>query len=339
MSDKPVNFAVLGYGHIGRRHASLVKQNPGAQLVAISDTDTTVKEEAEKSAPFYASLEEMLEAHPEIEVVNIATPNGLHPQHAIAALKKGKHVVIEKPMALTRADAEEVIYTALHHSRQVFVVMQNRYSPPSQWLREMVQSGRLGRINMVQVNCYWNRDERYYTGKTWHGSRELDGGVLFTQFSHFVDVMYWLFGDIKSIRSRISNFSHQGLTEIEDSGTVSFEFVNGGTGVFNFSTSCWDQNFESSITVLAENGTLKVGGQYMDKVEYCHVKDYRMPDLPPSNPPNDYGGYKGSAANHAHVISNIVDVLKGRGNITTNALEGMKVVEIIERMYRSSKSL
>jgi predicted dehydrogenase len=202
-----------------------------------------------------------------------------------------------------------------------------------------VESDVLGKINMVQINCYWNRDERYYKKDTWHGSRKLDGGVLYTQFSHFIDVMYWLFGDITHIRSRIKNFNHQELTEIEDSGTVSFDFVNGGTGVLNFSTSCWNKNFESSITVLAENGTLKVGGQYMDEVEYCHIKDYELPKLEASNPPNDYGNYKGSAANHAYVIRNIIEVLKGEASITTNALEGMKVVEIIDRIYRSSKSL
>lgn len=339
MIKSPIKFAVVGYGHIGRRHADLISDNPDAELVALCDTKVSAEAAGVSTIPYYSNMEEMLEAQPEIDVVNIATPNGCHAQQAITALKSGKHVVIEKPMALSKADAEEIIFTALQRSRQVFVVMQNRYSPPSRWLKNLVESDVLGKINMVQINCYWNRDERYYKKDTWHGSRKLDGGVLYTQFSHFIDVMYWLFGDITHIRSRIKNFNHQELTEIEDSGTVSFDFVNGGTGVLNFSTSCWNKNFESSITVLAENGTLKVGGQYMDEVEYCHIKDYELPKLEASNPPNDYGNYKGSAANHAYVIRNIIEVLKGEASITTNALEGMKVVEIIDRIYQSSKSL
>jgi predicted dehydrogenase len=186
---------------------------------------------------------------------------------------------------------------------------------------------------MVQLNCFWNRDDRYYKSDSWHGKKDLDGGTLFTQFSHFIDIMYWLFGDIENIVSRITDHNHQHLTEFEDSGVVTFDFVNGGTGTLNFSTSVWDKNLESSMTIIAEKGSIKICGQYMDKVEYCHVKDYIMPELKPTNPGNDYGAYKGSAQNHHYVIDNVVDVLKGRATITTNALEGLKVVDIIERIY------
>jgi UDP-N-acetyl-2-amino-2-deoxyglucuronate dehydrogenase len=224
----------------------------------------------------------------------------------------------------------------LNVHRHVFAVMQNRYSPPSVWIKEMVDSGKLGKIYLVQLNCYWNRDDRYYKQDSWHGKKDLDGGTLFTQFSHFIDIMYWLFGDIENINARLSDFNHQQLTEFEDSGVVTFDFVNGGMGCLNFSTSVWDKNLESSMTIIAENGSVKIGGQYMDKVEYCHVKNYSMPNLEPTNPGNDYGAYKGSAQNHHYVIDNVVDVLKGRASITTNALEGLKVVEMIERIYNSS---
>ena len=186
---------------------------------------------------------------------------------------------------------------------------------------------------MVQVNCYWNRDERYYTKKNWHGTKDLDGGTLFTQFSHFIDILFWLFGDIENIKTNIKTFNHSNLTEFEDSGNVLFDFVSGGSGAFNFSTSVWDSNLESSMTIIAENGTIKVGGQYMNKVEYCHVKNYTMPELALSNPPNDYGSYKGSAANHHFIFENVLEVLNNTKPITTNALEGLKVVEIIERIY------
>ena len=192
----------------------------------------------------------------------------------------------------------------------------------------------LGEIFMVQLNCFWNRDERYYKKGNWHGTADLDGGTLFTQFSHFIDVMYWLFGDIKNIRGNFKDFSHKELTDFEDSGVVTFDFVNGGMGSLNYSTSIFDANFESSITIVGSKGTVKVAGQYMNEVVYCHIKDYEMPELAPSNPPNDYGAYKGSAQNHHYVIQNVVDKITENGSISTNALEGMKVVDIIERIYK-----
>ncbi|MBU2045884.1 MAG: Gfo/Idh/MocA family oxidoreductase, partial [Bacteroidetes bacterium] len=260
---------------------------------------------------------------------------GFHAEHSLKALDQRKHIVVEKPMALNKSDAEKVIFKALHVHKYLFAVMQNRYSPPSVWIKEMIESGKLGKIFMVQLNCYWNRDNRYYKPDSWHGKKDLDGGTLFTQFSHFIDIMYWLFGDIDNITSRINDFNHKELTDFEDSGFINFDFVNGGAGAINFSTSVWDRNLESSMTIIAEHGAIKIGGQYMDKVETCHVKDYDMPDLAPTNPGNDYGAYKGSAQNHNYVIENVIDVLKGRAAITTNALEGLKVVDIIERIYSS----
>ena len=337
MSKTTLKFAVIGCGHIGKRHAEMIKRNPEAELVALCDVLPAEKLNLDAfEVPVYTTLKSMLAKHPEIEVVNIATPNGFHCEHALQALDAGKHVVIEKPMALTKADAEKVIFKALQVHRQVFAVMQNRYSPPSIWIKDMVESNRLGKIFMVQLNCYWNRDNRYYKVGSWHGNKELDGGTLFTQFSHFIDILYWLFGDIHNIKSRFHDFNHADMTDFEDSGIVTFDFQNGGSGVLNFSTSVWDKNLESSMTIIAEKGAVKIGGQYMDKVEHCHVQDYEMPELAPTNPGNDYGAYKGSAQNHNYVIQNVLDVIHNRATITTNALEGLKVVEIIERVYKYS---
>lgn len=333
MKDK-IKFAVLGCGHIGKRHAAMILNNHECELVALSD----VKEKKllgieEFNVPFYSSLNELLESNIEFDVLSIATPNGFHEANALEGLKSGHHVVVEKPMALSKNGCEKIIYEALHQHKNVFCVMQNRYSPPSVWLQEIICNNVLGKIYMVQINCYWNRDEKYYTKQNWHGTKDLDGGTLFTQFSHFVDIMFWLFGDITNIKARFGDFNHADLTDFEDSGFVNFDFVNGGIGSLNYSTSVWNKNLESSITIIAENGTVKVGGQYMNEVEICNIKDYKMPDLPPSNPPNDYGLYKGSAANHHYIFENVIDVLKGRAPITTNALEGLKVVEIIEKIY------
>jgi predicted dehydrogenase len=330
-----IKFAVVGQGHIGRRHAEMIRRNPECQLLAVCDVlNPSLLQLKDLNEPFFQHMDEMLSAHPEIVVVSICTPNGLHGSQSIFALEKGKHVVVEKPMALTKADCEQVIYKALQMHKQVFCVMQNRYSPPSMWLREIVSEQIIGEVYMVQLNCYWNRDERYYKAGGWKGTADLDGGTLFTQFSHFIDIMYWLFGDITDIQGRFNDFNHAETTAFEDSGMVNFRFVNGGMGCINYSTSVWDKNLESSITIVGSKGSVKVGGQYMDKVEYCHIKDYTMPELAPTNPANDYGAYKGSANNHHYIFENVVETLKGKNTITTNALEGLKVVDIIERIYR-----
>ena len=329
-----VKFAVLGYGNIGKRHVDIISRNPETELVAICDIKyDEYKGSMNGKIPFFNSLESLLASGPEFDVLSIATPNGLHADHAMAAIKAKKHVVIEKPMALRKADCEEIIFKALQANKHVFCIMQNRYSPPANWIKALIESEKLGNIYMAQVNCYWNRDERYYKNSDWKGSIELDGGTLFTQFSHFIDMMYWLFGDISDIQGIFRNFNHQHFTEFEDSGIVSFRFLNNGIGCINFSTAVWDKNMESSITIIAENGTVKISGQYMNEVEYCHVKDYVLPELAPTNPPNDYGFYTGSASNHEYVFENVVDVLKGRTFIKTNALEGYKVVNIIEQIY------
>lgn len=335
MSDsKKIKFAVIGCGHIGKRHAEMVNRNPEAELVALIDVKDAKDLSIEQyEVPFFTTLDEFFDSGIDVDVINIASPNGFHAEQAMRCLEARKHIVVEKPMALNRQDAEKVIFKALNVHRHVFAVMQNRYSPPSEWIKNLVESGKLGNIYMVQLNCYWNRDERYYKPESWHGKKDLDGGTLFTQFSHFIDILYWLFGDITNIQAKFADHNHKDLTDFEDSGFVNFDFVNGGMGSLNYSTSIWNKNLESSMTIIAENGSVKIGGQYMNEVEYCHIKDYEMPELAPTNPGNDYGAYKGSAANHHYVIENVVDVLKGRSAITTNALEGLKVVDIIERIY------
>ncbi|MCB0397531.1 MAG: Gfo/Idh/MocA family oxidoreductase [Flavobacteriales bacterium] len=339
MSNKrSIPFGVVGCGHIGKRHAEMIRQNPSAELVAWCDVRSP--EEAgipkDSKVPFYNSMEEMLEKHPEIEVVNICTPNGLHAAQATYALKNNRHVVCEKPMGLSAANCERVISLALEKSKQVFCVMQNRYSPPSVWIKDVIDRKLLGEIYMVQLNCFWNRDERYYRpgGKQgWKGRQDLDGGTLYTQFSHFIDIMYWLFGDITDIHGSFADFTHPDSTDFEDSGIVQFRFHEGGMGTLQYSTAVWDSNFESSLTIIGSQGTVKIGGQYMGEVTHCHIKDYEMPELDAPLPPNDYGSYKGSAANHHFVIENVVDTLNGLTSVTTNAMEGMKVVDIIERIY------
>lgn len=333
--NQKVKFAVLGAGHIGKRHAEMIRRDPESELVAMVDIRSA--EECDATAfgvPFFNTVEELMGSGIDFDVLNVCTPNGLHAEQALFGLENKKHVVVEKPMGLTKDQCEKVIFKSLQQSKQVFCVMQNRYSPPSEWIKDLIENNVLGDIFMVQLNCYWNRDDRYYKKGGWKGTRDLDGGTLFTQFSHFIDIMYWLFGDIDNIQGKFADFTHADTTDFEDSGFVSFDFVNGGMGCINYSTAVADKNLESSMTIVGRNGSVKIGGQYMNEVEVCNVTGYEMPELAPTNPGNDYGAYKGSAANHHYVITNVIDTLKGRTSATTNALEGLKVVEIIERIYK-----
>ena len=332
---KKILFGVIGVGHIGKRHLEMIRRNSHAELVCFCDIkdfeELGIEEDAK--AMFYRDASQMLKAHPELDVVCVATPNGLHSMHALAALEAQNHVLIEKPMALTKSDCEQIIHKSFQVSRQVFCVMQNRYSPQVKWIKQVVEEKLLGEIFMVQINCYWNRDDRYYKKGSWKGTQDMDGGTLFTQFSHFIDIMYWLFGDITHIQAKFFDFAHQHSTDFEDSGIVNFAFVNGGLGSINYSTAVWGGNFESSMTIIGEKGTAKIGGQYMNEVVYCNIENYTMPALPEANPANDYGHYKGSANNHPYVFENVIETIKGNSHISTNALEGLKVVEIIEKIY------
>jgi predicted dehydrogenase len=326
----PIRFAIVGLGHIGKRHAYMVQQHPEAELVAVIDP---INPQFDPSIPYFERLDDYFLNGPTADVLTLATPNGLHVAQAQQALAHGLHVVVEKPIGLRSREVELLLQQAQTAGKQLFPVMQNRYSPPSQWIKGVMQAGLLGEIYLVQLHCFWNRDQRYYLPKGWHGSAQLDGGTLFTQFSHFIDIMYWLFGDIQNIQGKFADFNHKDYTDFEDSGFVSFDFINGGMGSLNYSTSVANQNLESSMTIIGQNGSVKIGGQYMNEVEVCNITGYEMPELAPTNPGNDYGPYKGSAANHNYVISNVIDTLNGRTAPTTNALEGMKVVDIIERIY------
>ena len=186
---------------------------------------------------------------------------------------------------------------------------------------------------MVQISCYWNRNDNYYTKNSWRGTKKLDGGTLYTQFSHYLDIMYWLFGNITNIKSKFADFNHAALTEFEDSGIVTFDFISGGIGSFNFSTSVWNENLESSLTLIAENGSVKIGGQYMNVIEKCIIKDYSQPELPETNDANDYGSFKGSAQNHHFLYKNIIDVLHSNAKIQITSKESTQVIEMIENIY------
>lgn len=332
--EQKVKIAILGYGHIGRKHAEMVFQNQDYQLVALIDPKFKYENlDQNISVDHFTSLQDFLQSEFSVDLIAICTPNGLHYEQTKLIIEKGIHAIIEKPITLNVEEAQELEQLAVKNKVHLFPVMQNRFSPPALWLKSLMESKVLGKIFMVQISCFWNRNDQYYTKESWRGTKALDGGTLYTQFSHYLDIMYWLFGDITNIKSKFADFNHAELTEFEDSGIITFDFNSGGMGSFTFSTAVWNENLESSLTIIAENGSVKVGGQYMNHVEKCVIKDYNAPELPETNLANDYGSFKGSAQNHQHLYKNVIDFLKEGKEIHTTTDDSVQVLKIIERIY------
>jgi len=333
-------FVVVGLGHIGRRHALLLSELEDAQLVAVVDHEASrfsgISELSGLS--LFNEFDDLLLSDIEAEVAVIATPNGTHLSLAEKCLRKGWHVLIEKPMGLSASACRELLKLAQDLNRQVFVVKQNRFSPPVAWLKEFVQEGKLGEILTVEINCFWNRDSRYYDQvgtASWRGTNSLDGGVLFTQFSHFVDILYWIFGPVEVRHAFMDNLAHKDITQFPDTGVVSFTLENGAIGSLHFTTAIWDKNMESVFTVVGRKGTVRIGGQYMDQISYFHVQGEEQPVLEASAPPNDYGGYQGSAGNHYYVLKSVIQYLQtGNDKGIISGEDGMQVVELIEQIHK-----
>jgi UDP-N-acetyl-2-amino-2-deoxyglucuronate dehydrogenase len=331
-----MKFGIVGMGNIGKRHAEHIIQHPEAELVAYCD----LKESSEvflRETSFYQSLEEMF-AHEKLDILNICTPNYLHCEHTIKSLQAGCHVVCEKPMSLSTKESESMIKVAEQCKRTIFVVKQNRYNEPVQQVKKLLSNQSLGKILFVQVNCFWNRNEAYYLESNWRGKKLLDGGCLFTQFSHFVDILYYLFGKVEVNAGCVKNFQHP-YTEIEDTGSFVMHTENDALVNFNFSTCAFEKNMEGAITILAEKGTVKIGGQYLNTIEYQNIQDISLPPIQIQAKSNDYGKYQGSMSNHDKVIDNVIKTLQGKDVIMTNAEEGKDVVAIIEAMYTSVQSM
>lgn len=329
---KQIGAGIIGMGRIGNRHAEEIIRHPGLNLIGFFDIDPKAKRPKTYAFP---SISDFLNER-DLVVVHVCTPNGTHFSIAKQCLSAGKSVVIEKPVTLLHSEAEELEILAKNQGLHIFCVMQNRYSPVSVWLKEVIDNQYLGKLFSVHVDCAWNRDDRYYSGDSWHGSLDLDGGPLYTQFSHFVDMLYWLFGDLTIQDARFFNHNHPN-TEFEDSGSFQFETKAVKQGSFHYTTSVWDKNFKSSIQLIGEKGSIEISGQYMNEVRYCHIENYEMPTLSPAPPPNLYKGYEGSASNHVHVIHNVWETLNEKSQPNTPIHEGKMVTKAIENVYLRRK--
>jgi predicted dehydrogenase len=331
-----VGFAIIGCGRIGSRHAQHAATY--GRLIAVCDIDFHKAEHlaAEyESATAYSQISELL-SNKNIDVIAICTPNGLHAQHSIMALNAGFHVLCEKPMAISVFDCGEMIKTAERNNKRLFAVKQNRFNPPIASVKQAIDAGVFGKIYSVQLSCFWNRNFDYYKD-SWKGTLDLDGGTLFTQFSHFIDLLYWMIGDVRKVYALTSNFAHQGIIEFEDTGVIALEFYSGALGTINYTVNSYNKNMEGSLTIFAEKGTVKIGGQYLNELEYQNIENFRFENLPEGNSANNYGNYQGSMSNHDLVYENLVDVLRNNAAISTSAFEGLKTVELIDKIYTSAK--
>ena len=230
--------------------------------------------------------------------------------------------------------AGKLINTPERYNRRLFAIKQNRFNPPVAAVKNAIDEGRLGKIYSVQLSCFWNRNPQYYEN-SWKGTKDLDGGTLYTQFFHFIDLLYCLIGDVKSAKAFIENYDHKGVIEFEDTGAVILEFYNGAIGTVNYTVNSYGKNMEGSLTIFGEKGTVKIGGQYLNEMEYQNIEGYKIDNLPEGNKANSYGTYQGSMSNHDHVYKNLIDVLSNNASISTSAFEGLKTVEIIDKVYSS----
>ena len=325
-----LRFAIIGCGRIAKRHAE--------QIIKLGNLEAVCDTNMEKCNSFalkyntkpYYTIEDLLKNEKDLSVISICTPNGLHAEHSILSLQAGINVLCEKPLSIAVTDGELMIKTAFDANKKLFVVKQNRYNPPIVFLKKLIEENKLGKILSFQINCFWNRPKEYYTD--WKGTKDLDGGTLFTQFSHFIDLLHWMLGDVAEVKLILKNYLHASI-EIEDSGVVLFEMKNNAIGTLNYTVNSFSGNMEGSFTVFGENGTVKVGGQYLNEMEYCNVRDIEFPTLPKGNAANGYGFYQGSMSNHDKVYENLIKVLQNPSHDFASGEEGLKTVEIIEKIY------
>lgn len=331
-----VKFAIIGCGRIAQRHAEHI--NKQGKLIAVCDI---VKEKADElakkyQAKAYYDSSEMLIKEKSVDVISICSPNGLHAQHAIQSLHAGFHVLCEKPLAIDVNDGGEMIKAAEYMNKRLFAIKQNRFNPPVEAVKKLIDEGRLGKIFDIQLSCFWNRNADYYSN-SWKGTKQLDGGTLYTQFSHFIDLLYWLIGDIKDVEGYLANYNHKDIIDFEDTGVVILKFQNGAIGTINYTVNSYKKNMEGSLTIFGEKGTVKIGGQYLNELEYQQIQDYTIENLPEGNTANNYGNYQGSMSNHDKVYQNVIDVLTNNASINTSGFEGLKTIEIIDKIYYKAK--
>jgi UDP-N-acetyl-2-amino-2-deoxyglucuronate dehydrogenase len=332
---KKLKFALIGCGRISKNHFEAMSSIPEAEFVACCDI---IKDRAEEAAQLYdipsvyTDYREMLKKE-RPDAVAICTPSGLHPEMGIEAARHKINVISEKPMALNIQDADALINACDEYRVKLFVVKQNRLNTTMQLLKRAIDKNRFGKIYLAQSNVFWQRPQSYYDQAPWRGTHALDGGAFLNQASHYVDAVYWLLGDVKSVRAEMATMARN--IEAEDTGTAILHFKNEALATINVTMLTYPRNFEGSITILGETGTVKVGGVAVNKIEKWEFEDYDDDDkiIADSNyqPPNIYG------FGHKPYYLNVISTLLETEEPFTNGRDGRKSVEIIQAIYESAK--
>lgn len=330
-----LKFGVLGCGRISKRHLDLLGGNeiPGAELVAVCDNDPAKLDSVTKriKCTSYSEYADML-ADPTVDIVTILTPSGMHAEHAIMAARAGKHVMVEKPMALRLEDADAMIEACDRARVKLFVVKQNRLNVPVVKAREALEAGRFGKLVLGTVRVRWRRDQGYYDQDSWRGTWAQDGGVLSNQASHHVDLLEWFMGNVVSVHAR----AMRALVDIEaeDTAIATLQFANGALGIIEATNAVRPNDLEGSLSILGEGGTVVIGGFAVNKMvtwdfEEEHPEDAEVLEKFSVNPPNVYG--YGHQAYYEHVV----DCLQNDKAALVDGLEGRRSLELITALYES----
>jgi len=333
-----IKFAVVGCGSIGKRHIAVLDAEPDAEIVAICDIDEAKCKEQSAlyhNIPYYTSFDKMLE-EVHADVINIVTPHALHAPMTIKALQKKINVLVEKPMALSTSDCHAMNEAAQKSGMKLWVVKQNRHNVPVKLAKDAIDKGMLGKIFMIKCDILWNRYQGYYDESPWRGKKKEEGGALFTQASHFIDLLVWWCGDVTDVKAFMATQNHK--IETEDSGNAVLKFSSGTLGSLNWTTCAYNKNYEGSITIVGEYGTIKIGGQYLNKIEFWDVRGYPLQEgVEFTDKPNAYGKYQGTSSNHDKVIKTIIETINNKQvNVqAVEGFEGMRCIDAIQRIYNS----
>jgi len=331
-------FGIVGCGSIGKRHIAVLDAERGAELVAISDNNRGALDSQLELYPYlngHDSFDAMLNAGG-FEIVCIATPHALHADMTVKALEAGYHVMVEKPMALNMEDCMRMNDCAQRTGKKLWVVKQNRHNVPVRLAKDAMERGRLGKVFMVKCDILWNRYQGYYDDSPWRGRIDTEGGALFTQASHFIDLLIWWCGDVTESKAHIETQNHN--IETEDSGIAYLKFESGTLGSLVWTTCVHNKNYEGSITIIGETGTIKIGGRYLNKIEFWDVQGYPLPEnVDFSDKPNAYGKYQGTSSNHDKVYAALIEHLEAGKNATVDGFEGMKSIAAIEAIYDNAR--
>lgn len=320
---------------MAKRHAELLGlgQIAGARLVAVCDcVEARARAFGEKFAvPWYVDMQAMMSAE-SIDVVSILTPSGLHAEHLLAVAPYRKHVVLEKPMALTLDDADSMIRACAENEIRLFVVKQNRFNVPVQKLREALEAGRFGRLVLGTVRVRWCRPQSYYDQDAWRGTWAFDGGVLTNQASHHIDLLEWMVGEVESVFAKSTTALVN--IEAEDTAVVTLKFRNGALGIIEATTAARPKDLEGSISILGERGSVEIGGFAVNRMKAWNfvepqADDNEVMEKFSVNPPNVYG-----FGHHAY-YEHVVDCIRNGKQHLVDGLEGRKSLELISAIYES----